>query len=72
VYRGGGIRVCNGSKFGDENGQFTFYNHLGSSVIGYVLIDEHHYDLVSEPNVCPFNEWSDHVPITFKMKLLSE
>lgn len=58
-----GSRICNGRKPGDAHGRLTFYNHLGSRVIGYAVVAYELYTYVIDFKVLQFNEWSDHAPI---------
>ena len=37
---------------------FTFYNHLESTVIDYVLVHKDIINSISNMCVCDFNEWS--------------
>ena len=65
-----GMRICNGRVEGNESGCFSFYNHLGSSVIDYVLVHKDSSNSISNMCVCDFNEWSDHAPIDFTVNCL--
>ena len=65
-----GMRICNGRVEGNESGCLTFYNHLGSSVIDYVLVHKDSSNSISHMCVCDFNEWSDHAPIDFTVNCL--
>jgi hypothetical protein len=65
-----GLRIGNGRKPGDEKGQFTFYNHLGASVIDYVLAEKDYFDIVTKICIGDFNVWSDHAPVEFTLKRL--
>lgn len=56
-----GLRMCNGRCW-DKSGWVTFFNHLGSRVIDYVLVHKGYYDFVSFFKVLDFNMWSDHDP----------
>ena len=66
--RASGLRICNGRVNGDSNGKYTFYNHLGSSVIDYVIVDSNHFDIIDNMHVCDFNTWSDHAPVEFTVR----
>lgn len=64
-----GLRLCN-DRCWDKSGRVTFFNHLGSSVIDYVLVHKDYYDFVSFFKVLDFNMWSDHAPIEFNLRSL--
>ena len=64
------MRICNGRVEGNESGCFSFYNHLGFSVIDYVLVHKDSSNSISNMCVCDFNEWSDHAPIDFTVNCL--
>ena len=49
----------------------TFFNHLGSSVIDYVLADQIMFYNDFDCKVLDFNEWSDHAPIEINIKGLN-
>ena len=70
VCKNTGMRICNGRVEGNASGWFTFYNHLGSSVIDYVLVHKESSNSISNMCVCNFNEWSDHAPIDFTVNCL--
>ena len=62
-------RVCNGRTFGDKNGKYTFFNHLGASVNDFTIVSENDFHLVDYFCVEDFNEWSDHAPIVFHVSV---
>ena len=64
-----GLRVCNGRMSGDHNGKITFFNHLGSSLIDYALVDRMMFEKVKDFMVLDFNEWSDNSPILLTLKV---
>lgn len=61
--RASGLRICNGRVSEDTQGKYTFFNHLGSSVIDYVLVGKDDFDAIESVTVKDFNEWSDHAPV---------
>ena len=54
---------------GDHNGKITFFNHLGSSLIDYALVDRMMFEKVKDFMVLDFNEWSDHSPILLTLSM---
>ena len=60
-----GIRIVNGRHVQDPNGNFTFYNSRGTSLIDYVLADYSLFEKILEFSAGVFNTFSDHSPVAF-------
>ena len=44
--------ICSGRVLDNQNGRFTFFNHLGRSVIDYILESKDNVDRLSDNYVC--------------------
>jgi len=66
------MRIANGRLDGDLSGSFTYMNTNGASVIDYLLIPEHDFNIIKDFKVKSFNEWSDHAPLFFKISCHKE
>ena len=60
-----GLRILNGRHAGDRNGNITFYNANGTSLIDYVLVNDSCFNLIPKFESGNFNCFSDHSPICF-------
>ena len=60
-----GLRIANGRKENDCNGNITFFNANGTSTIDYLLTDMNTLDTVFNFQTGKFNIFSDHAPLTF-------
>ena len=47
-----------------EGGEFTFSSHNGQSVVDYVLASFHDMHMINRFEILPFNEFSDHAPLS--------
>jgi len=63
-----GLRIANG-RIGDDydTGAFTFVSAQGTSVVDYLLTQYDEFSGISNFNIQPLNEWSDHTPIYFSL-----
>lgn len=52
--------IMNGRSTSDSNGEITFHNHLGTSVIDYAVVDSRMLNTKLDLNVEHFTEYSDH------------
>jgi hypothetical protein len=67
--RSTGLRVVNGRLGHDEGiGKCTYYCELGSSVIDYVLARQDTFDMIDNFMVDEFKVYSDHAPLSFRIK----
>ena len=62
--------ILNGLMPGDEDGQFTYTAHNGSSTIDYFIMSRSLVHMVSHLNVVSRTE-SKHMPVEMKFKLLN-
>ena len=63
-----GLHIANGRMGKDKSvGQFTFCTKNGRSVVDYLLLNYVNMTHVKAFEVLPFNEFSDHAPITFSL-----
>ncbi|XP_060584147.1 uncharacterized protein LOC132740284 [Ruditapes philippinarum] len=65
------MRLANGRLGKDCNvGAFTYYSRQSNSTIDYLLLKECNFQIISEFEICQFNEFSDHAPLSFTVKYL--
>lgn len=62
------FRIVNGRIGQDFNGELTYINHMGSSVIDYLLVNEKDFHCINNFRVDQFCEWSDHCSLSFVIK----
>jgi hypothetical protein len=64
------MKILNGRKFGDTNGRFTCYsrNALIPSVIDYAIVDSDILEEIIYFMVDSLTTYSDHCPISFRLK----
>lgn len=61
------MRIVNGRTHSDEEGQFTFMNANGSSVVDYCLVSLNHWDKIADMEIGNRME-SCHFPVIMKIK----
>lgn len=59
--------VMNGMTYGDKEGEFTYVEARGSSVIDYVIVNKNGKEIVKEFKVEEKVD-SDHMPLIVKLK----
>lgn len=64
------FEIINGSQRGDFSGNITFSNHLGQSVIDYVLAGHSSSQNVAKLDILNQSE-SDHLPLSITIKINS-
>ena len=57
------LRIVNGRHKDDPNGNITFYNSRGSSLIDYVLTFDDNFNNILQFQSGVFNVFSDHSPV---------
>ena len=63
------LTITNGRSTSDDTGCITFFNHSGTSVIDYAIVNSHvQTELLHDFKVGGFNEFSDHAPIYLTLK----
>ena len=65
-----GLRIVNGRHSQDPNGNITFYNSRGTSLIDYVLADYCLFEKILEFSAGVFNTFSDHSPVAFCLQCI--
>ncbi|MCG8113230.1 MAG: endonuclease/exonuclease/phosphatase family protein, partial [Candidatus Thiodiazotropha taylori] len=55
-----GMCIVNGRLYGDVNGSYTCMTANGESVVDYLLTAYSNFDWLSDFNILPFNEYSNH------------
>jgi hypothetical protein len=66
--RNSGLIIANGRLGSDAGiGEFTYCSHMGRSVVDYLLLAQGDFKYVSHFEVLPFNEFSDHAPLSFSL-----
>ena len=65
------VSILNGGTIGDIQGEWTCMLYGGSSVVDYVLASHEIKRYIRSLKVLEFNEFSDHRPLSYKMKLSS-
>jgi exonuclease III len=63
------VSVMNGGVIGDIQGEWTCMLYNGSSVVDYVLASHDLKCRIRSLKVTEFNEFSDHRPLSYKVKL---
>ena len=63
--------IVNGRLYGDTNGSYTCMTANGESVVDYLLTTFSNFGLLSDFQVLPFNEYSNHSPLTFTIRVNS-
>ena len=66
--RESGLRVINGRTVSDPNGEITFQNRQGTSMIDLAAIHFSAFKLLKDLEVGNFTEFSDHAPVTLVLK----
>ena len=66
-----GLRIVNGRHSQDPNGNITFYNSRGTSLIDYVLADYCLFEKILEFSAGVFNTFSDHSPVAFCLQCIT-
>jgi hypothetical protein len=67
-----GLIIGNGRLHNDKGiGKFTCCSQNGLSVVDYLLFNFEDFNLISDFDVLPFNEFSDHSPLYFCVTLKS-
>ena len=66
--RESGLRVINGRTISDANGEITFQNRQGTSLIDISAIHFSAFNLVNDLTIGDFTEYSDHAPVTLTLK----
>ena len=65
-----GLLIANGRLHGNKNiGKYTFFSHNGQSIVDYMLLNFADFQTISSFDVLDVNEFSDHVPINFKINV---
>ena len=68
ICRSTNLRIVNGRLFPDRNnGTFTYASNQGASLIDMLLARETDFSLLSDFQVNPFTEFSDHASISFSL-----
>ena len=63
------LRICNGRVGQDKGiGKYTYVGRTGSSVVDYVLVSEHIFNLISNFTVGHPNILSDHCEVNFSLR----
>ena len=64
------ICIVNGRLYGDANvGTYTCMTANGESLIDYLLTAYTNFNILTDFNVLHFNEYSNHSPLTFTIKI---
>ena len=72
MYQLTGLLIANGRLSNDRNmGKYTFCGHRGQSTVDYLLLNFQDFELLSHFEVKEFNEYSDHAPLLFHIRLKS-
>jgi len=62
------VRIANGRIGSDHStGTFTYACSSGASVIDYVVVGAYDFNCIDNFVINPFNEWSDHTPLSFSI-----
>ena len=68
-----GLIFLNGRKGDDKNiGAYTFYNHIGKATDDYMICNKTILGAVTTFKVHDINIWSDHCPISCKIKCFTK
>ena len=68
-----GLLIANGRLYNDSNvGKFTFCGHRGQSTVDYLLLNFEDFESLSFFDILEFNEFSDHAPLSFHIRLDSK
>ena len=68
-----GLLIANGRLLKDRNiGKFTFCGHRGQSTVDYLLLNFQDFETLSYFDVLELNEYSDHAPLSFHIRLKSQ
>ena len=62
------LRILNGRKTGDLDGKMTSYQSSGTSTIDYGIVNEAYWDQIISFQVENLTYYSDHCPISLKLK----
>ena len=63
------LRIANGRLGSDHQvGTYTYTCHTGSSVIDYLLLNQHDFSQIANFEIGSFCEWSDHAPMAFDIR----
>ena len=65
------FRIVNGRLFTDTH-KMTCYTANGESVVDYVLTSQQNFEQFSDMRIQNFNEFSNHAPISFSLKINTE
>ena len=62
------LRIANG-RLGSDHliGTYTYTCHAGSSVIDYLILNQHDFSHIADFEIGSFCEWSDHAPMSFNI-----
>ena len=62
------MHVINGRTISGANGEITFQNRQGTSLIDFSAIHFSAFNLVNDLTIENFTEYSDHAPVTLTLK----
>ena len=63
------MRIVNGRLHNDAHvGSFTCMTANGESLVDYLLTSHENYNLIQDFTVLPFNEFSNHAPLSFSFR----
>ena len=67
-----GLLIANGRLLNDHNvGKYTFCGHRGQSTVDYLLLNFHDFENLSYFEIQELNEFSDHAPLAYNIRLKS-
>ena len=70
---GNRLLIANGRLLNDRKiGKLTFCSHRGQSTLDYLLLNYEDFDTLTHFEILDFNEYSDHAPLTFNIRLKSK
>ena len=68
-----GLLIANGRLLKDRKiGKFTFCGHRGQSTVHYLLFNFQDFETLSYFDFLELNEYSDHAPLSFHIRLKSQ